>query len=361
LKEIVILPWEEREDIDKNFIPDYVNTLAKEVIKRYSFQVQSMEAVATKPEQGGAIWKLNTNKGPKSLKLLHRRPTRSLFSLGAQRYLVDVKGARVPAIIKTKNGQDFIEAGGKVWFVAEWIEPLAPISKDLEGTKQLCYTLGQFHSQTRGYVPPDGAEIASRLYKWPRKYEKMMNKMDWFRNLAKAYREMPASSVILNVIDKYEDEVRTSLSRLNQSKYLDLIKKGNEEWGLAHQDYGWSNAQMGSNGMWIIDLDGVAYDLPIRDLRKLITGKMAELNKWDVTWVREMIKAYHKGNPISPELYEVLMIDLSLPNEFYRFMKDMVLEPELFLNLTTTEVIKSLIETEQSKWPVLNAIQNDWR
>ena len=29
------------------------------------------------------------------------------------------------------------------------------------------------------------------------------------------------------------------------------------------------------HGMWIIDLDGVAYDLPIRDLRKLISGTMA--------------------------------------------------------------------------------------
>ncbi|MDN3017491.1 CotS family spore coat protein [Paenibacillus sp. BSR1-1] len=360
MKEIVILPWEEREDINV-FVPDYINALAKEVIKNYSFQVNSMEVIATKPEQGGAIWKISTSKGPKSLKLLHRRPTRSLFSLGAQRYLVDIKGASVPAIVKTKHGQDFIEAGGKVWFVAEWIEPLTPISKDLEGTKQLCYTLGQFHAQTRGYVPPDGAEIASRLYKWPRKYEKMITKMDWFKNLSLAYKHMPASTTILTVIDKFQDQARTSLNELNQSKYFDLIKKGNKEWGLAHQDFGWSNSQMGRNGMWIIDLDGVAYDLPIRDLRKLITGKMAELYKWDVTWVREMIMAYHKANPISPELYEVLLIDLSLPNEFYRFMKDILKEPELFLNQATSEVITALIETEQSKWPVLKAIQNDWR
>ena len=51
--------------------------------------------------------------------------------------------------------------------------------------------------------------------------------------------------------------------------------------------------------MWIIDLDGVAYDLPIRDLRKLILGQWQNYIRWDVTWVREMIEAYHEANPIT--------------------------------------------------------------
>ena len=81
--------------------------------------------------------------------------------MGHKRYLVEVKGARVPAIFKTKNGKDYVEAGGKLWFIADWIEPLAPVSKDLEGTKKLCYALGEFHRLTKGYVPPEQAEIAS--------------------------------------------------------------------------------------------------------------------------------------------------------------------------------------------------------
>jgi CotS family spore coat protein len=359
VKDIVVKPWEEREDRSGLYIPDYITALAKEVLKNYDLRVKSLKAVATKSEQGGAIWKIETNLGPKSLKLLHRRPSRSLFSLGAQRYLVDVKHARVPAIFKTKNGKDYIEMGGKLWFIAEWIEPLEPVSKDLEGTKKLCYALGKFHRLTEGYVPPKNAEIASRLHKWPDKYEKMITRMDWFRHIAEAYKEMPASSQILAVVDKFQEQVRNSLKRLNESDYSELIKKGNESWGLVHQDYGWSNGQMGPGGMWIIDLDGVAYDLPIRDLRKLISGKMAELYKWDVTWVREMIKAYHKANPITPELYEILMIDLSLPNEFYRNMNEALKEPELILNDST--LIKTIINIEKSKWNTLKRIQSDWR
>jgi CotS family spore coat protein len=361
LKKIVIEPWEKLEDRDGFFIPDYIEALAQEVLKNYDLHVKSFQAVATKPEQGGAIWKIETNLGPKSLKLLHRRPTRSLFSLGAQRYLDEVKLARVPSIFQTKNGQDYIEAGGKLWFIAKWLEPLEPVSKDLEGTKKLCYALGEFHRLTKGYVPPNKAEIASRLSKWPKKYGKMITKIDWFRHIAEAYKDMPASPYILDVVDTFQDQARQSLLRLEQSNYLDLIKKGNEYWGLAHQDYGWSNCQMGPGGMWFIDLDGVAYDLAIRDLRKLISGKMLDLYKWDVTWVREMIKAYDKANPITPELYEILMIDLSLPNEFYRQMNEVIYQPDLLLNEETAQLIKTIVDIDQSKWNTLKEIQSDWR
>ena len=355
------MPWEEDETTHDFFVPDYINSIAHEVLQHYMFSVQSMEVITTKPDKGGSIWKLETDSGPKSLKLLHRRPTRSMFSLGAQEYLVDVQKARVPPIVKTKDGENYIEAGEKLWFVAEWIDPLAPVTKDLEGAKQLCHALGEFHRLSKGYTPPAGAEVATRLHKWNKTYEKVLRKMDWFRNIANYYPELPASTNLLNVIPVFEEQAKRSIDRMNQSNYMDLVKKGNEFWGLVHQDYGWSNGQMGEHGMWIIDLDGVAYDLPIRDLRKLISGTMDDLYKWDVTWVRDMIMAYHEANPITEDLYEILLIDFSMPNEFYKNIKEVVYDPELFLNEQTNQLIQVIVETDQSKWPILEEIQLDWK
>lgn len=363
LDELLIGPWEVDEMTqDDLFVPDYITEIGNKVLEQhYDFSVQSMQVMATKPLKGGAIWKIETSAGPKSLKLLHRRPTRSLFSLGAQEYLVDVQKAKVPPIYKTKDEQNYVEAGGKLWFVAEWIQSLRPASDDLEGAKLLCHALGEFHRLTKGYIPPEGAEVATRLSKWPKSYQKIINKLDWFRNIAKAYPEMPASSLLLQAIDPFEEQARNSLERLKQSSYYDLVAKGNEYWGLVHQDYGWSNGQQADDGMWVIDLDGVCYDLPIRDLRKLITGTLASFNQWDATWIRGMIKAYHEANPITPELYDILMIDLSLPDEFYKNMKEMVYEPEVFLNVETASLIQHIVDNDQSKWPVLEEIKNDWK
>ena len=104
MDELLIVPWDVDETIHEEFfVPDYITQIGDEVLQHYDFSVKSMEVVTTKSDKGGAIWKLETTSGPKSLKLLHRRPTRSLFSLGAQEYLVDVQKAKSTADCENKG------------------------------------------------------------------------------------------------------------------------------------------------------------------------------------------------------------------------------------------------------------------
>lgn len=355
-----ISPWDHIRTADPDmYVPPEVEKIANRVMAQYDMKVMRKTLITAKSDKGGAIWKIDTNKGPRSLKLLHREPARSLFSVGAQDYLVK-KGARVPALVPTKRDQLSVEAGGKIWIVTDWIEPLKQASKiDLAGAMQLCYGLGEFHKHSRGYKPPSEAAKASRLYRWPKYYQKILKKIGWFREIAKLYREYPASKRLLSVTDGFEQQALNALDRLKKSPYLKMVGKGETHWGLAHQDYGWSNGQLGPGGVWVIDLDGVSYDLPIRDLRKLITGTMEDLGRWDLKWARGMIDAYHQANPIDAETYEILIIDLSLPNEFYKHMKEMIYQPEIFLRTEATEVLDHVLKCEQTKWHVLKALQND--
>ncbi|GAE36508.1 CotS family spore coat protein [Halalkalibacter akibai] len=360
MTEDIIVPWDLDDTLnDDSYVPMYIEEMADKVLTYYDLNVTNRTVVATKADKGGLIWKIETNKGPFSLKVLHRRPTRSLFSLGAQQYLVEEKDARVPPIFKTKSGENFIEMGGKLWFIAEWIS-LTEASKDLKGAQQLCAGLGEFHRLSKGYEPPRGSEKPSRLYRWPRKYEKMITKMTWFKDIAKAYPETIASPTLLSCTDLFEQQAKEALIKLNESAYSELIKKGNTEWGLVHQDYGWANGQLGPGGVWLIDLDGVAYDIPIRDLRKLITGQMEELGFWDPTWMKGMIEAYHETNPISQDLMDLLIIDMSLPNEFYLQVKDLLYEPTEFMDAELDSIVKGIVESDKTKWPALEELK-EWK
>ncbi len=360
-EEQVITPWDLDGTLGDIYVPAYIEEMAHKVVTYYDINVSHMEVITTKADKGGLIWKIDTDKGPMSLKILHRRPTRSLFSLGAQEYLVVEKNAKVPPIIKTKTGENFVEMGGKLWFVAEWIEPLEQVGKDLEGAKLLCAAIGEFHRLSKGYIPPKGAENASRLYRWPKTYKKIVKKMDWFRDIANAYPEMPASSTVLSVVDMFEEQAKNSVQLLEQSAYHELTARGNKEWGLVHQDYGWSNGQRGADGMWIIDLDGVAYDLPIRDLRKLITGTMDDLGAWDFTWAKGMIDAYHEVNPIEDDLFEILLIDMSLPNLFYKNVKEMLYEPTIFMDGELEALVNRIVEIDRTKWAVIEQLREAWK
>lgn len=332
---------------------------ADEVMACYDMKVSSITFITAKPDKGGAIWRIDTDRGPRSLKQLHRTPPRSRFSVAVQEYVVE-RGARVPGIIRTRTGDSGVERDGKLWIVTDWIEPLAPVTKaGLEGAQALCYGLAEFHAHTRGFLPPPGAQKASRLYRWPRTYQKMITKIGWFRNLARLYPEMVASPVLLAVVDTFEEQARRALRRLEASPYHALTARGEPYWGLAHQDYGFSNGQEGLGGIWIIDLDGVAYDLPVRDLRKLITSTMDDMGVWDPGYMLGMIEAYHSALPIEPELFEVLLIDMALPNEFYKNVKELVYDPA-FMDAEMDGLIRRIVATEESKWPALEQLRTAW-
>jgi hypothetical protein len=55
------------------------------------------------------------------------------------------------------------------------------------------------------------------------------------------------------------------------------------------------------------------------------------------------------------------MIDLSLPNEFYKNIKEVAYEPEMFLNdPATIQLIQNIADTDKSKC-CLEALEKDWK
>lgn len=364
MEQYMIKPWDTRDgtqatpvDWDMQ-VPPEVDQLADLVSQQYDMTVHSRTLITSKPDKGGAIWRIETDKGPRSLKVLHRTPERSLYSVGLQDYVVK-QGARVAALIPAKDGKLFVEMGGKLWIVTDWI-PLQPANKvDLVGAQELCFGLGEFHRHTKGYVPPLGAKNSSRLYRWPNYYQKIAKKIGWMREMAKAYPETVASKSILAVVDQYEQQAKEALERLKASAYPKMVSMGEPHWGLVHQDYGWSNGQNGPGGLWVIDLDGVSYDLPFRDLRKLITSTMDDMGTWDVSWMRGMIEAYHKANPLDKESFEVLLIDMAMPNEFYKHLKEMFFDPVTFLNTEAESILQRVLATDQTKSQALAELAKD--
>lgn len=359
MSEYIIQPWGTAEQ-DFEDVPAELTELAKQVMRNYDMKVNNMVMITSKPDKGGAIWQIDTNKGMRSLKVLHRSPERSMFSVGAQEYLVN-QGARVPKLIRSKSGKNCVKAGGKLWIVTDWIDLTPADQTTIDGFAQLCYGLGEFHHHSKGYFPPFGSKFSSRLHNYPKQYQKVATKIGWFRELARVYPETPASRTLLKLVDKYEHQAIKALERLNTTSYYSLIAKGEQYWGLAHQDYGFSNGQIGPKGVWIIDLDGVSFDLPIRDLRKLVTSSMEDKGTWDVNWMNGMIHAYNQANPISPQLFNVFLTDMMLPNEFYKHVKEIIFNPEMSMNEELLTLLSNIESQDATKWTTLQQLGKDWR
>jgi hypothetical protein len=76
--------------------------------------------------------------------------------------------------------------------------------------------------------------------------------------------------------------------------------------------------------------------------------------------MRGMIEAYHEANPLSAESFDVLLIDMALPNEFYKHLKEVFFDPVTFLSTGGVEAIQQrIVAADQSKWQALAELAKD--
>ncbi len=79
--EQLIIPWDLDGSLGDLYVPSFIEDMAIDVIKHYNFKVTQMEVITTKADKGGFIWKIETDEGPKSLKILHRRRREAYLAL----------------------------------------------------------------------------------------------------------------------------------------------------------------------------------------------------------------------------------------------------------------------------------------
>lgn len=309
-EEYVLSPEEEQRLI----------TLAETILKNWEVTVNQIDVV-----QGGQmalVWKIHTSEGPICLKRIHRPEKKALFSINAQNYLA-LKGTRVPGIIPNKHGVLYTKHGPFLFVVYEWIEgrPFElTVQEDLEFIMK---GLAEFHTASMGYRPPDGIPIFTKLGRWPNHYIKRCQQMETWKLTAKSMPEDPFSQLYLAEIDPFIHEGRSTLKRLLESEYPAWVSRLKASPTLCHQDYGTGNSLLGDDGqIWVIDLDTVSFDLPIRDLRKMIIPLLDTTGVWNEEQFHVMINAYESVSPLTEKQKEIMFIDMLFPYELYDVIRE---------------------------------------
>ncbi len=294
--------------------------LAEYIITSWDVAVDRIEVI-----QGGQmalVWKIHTPNGPVCLKRIHRPEKKALFSINAQNYLAE-KGGRVPGIIRNKNDMLFTKQGPFLFVLYDWIEggvfDLA-VDPDLEVVMK---GLAEFHLWSEGYHPPEGIPVFKKLGRWPNHYIKRCQQMESWKLIAQSTPDNPFSQLYIQEIDYFIKQGRETLERLMNSKYVPWIEQQSANPTLCHQDYGAGNTVLGQDGkIWVIDLDTVSYDLPIRDLRKMIIPLLDTTGEWDEARFQLMMNAYESVNPLTDEQKEVMYIDMLFPYEMYDIARE---------------------------------------
>lgn len=294
--------------------------LAETIIKSWDFEVNNIEVI--QGLQMALVWKIHTSEGPICLKRIHRPEKKALFSINAQNYLAK-KGARVPGIIPNKNNQLYTKFGPFLFVVYEWIEGRPFELTNDEDLQMIMKGLAEFHTSSVGYQPPPGVPVFTKLGRWPNHNIKRYQQMDTWKKLARKEPDDPFSQVYLSSIDPFIEEAKDTLKRLLDSEYNHWVSEVKKQPNLCHQDYGTGNSLLGpDNEIWVIDLDTVSFDLPIRDLRKMIIPLLDTTGVWDEARFNLMLDSYESVAPLTNEQKKVMFIDMLFPYELYDIIRE---------------------------------------
>lgn len=323
--------------------------LALDVLKNYDISPSAVTVV-----QSGSIktvWKIRAGSETLCLKRLKQTYDKALFSVNAQIYIKN-KGGNVPGIMLNINNQPITIYDDQLFVVYEWLNGRDlnfDISKDLELAVK---GLAKFHTFSKGYNPVENARTSSKLGKLPEQYASMKNKFAEWKEIAADNASAPHHSTYLKYADSMIAIAGRAIELINKSSYDSLTGPGSDSVVLCHQDYGKGNALMTDNGIYVLDLDGVTFDLPSRDLRKII-GKLAEnKNHWSVCLINEVTDWYTQINPMDEKEKHVLYIDLLFPHWFFGLVKNIYKSNKA----VKSAKIEKICKLEQYKVPILDSL-----
>lgn len=326
-----------------------LDKIAKDVLMSYGIKPDSIRVV-----QSGSIktvWKISAAGKQLCLKRLRQTMDKAQFSVNAQIY-IKRSGGLVPGIILDKNNRPIVQYNDQLFVLYEWID-----GKDLNfgnpaEFKQAVQGLARFHIATKGYKPDNGVRVSSKLGKWPEQYASMKAKLAAWKEIAAANPSIASNQAYIKYCTSMINIANQAIEKLSQSEYGRLAASGSTSVVLCHQDYGKGNALAAGNDVFILDLDGVTFDLPARDLRKII-GKQAEnRGQWQAATINDIIGWYSEVNPLSSAEKNTVYIDLLFPHWFYGLVKNQFQGGK---TLRASE-IERIARLEEAKVPILNAI-----
>lgn len=293
--------------------------LANDVLLKYNILPEKMKIIQDNGLK--TLWKFGYNNQTMCLKRLKHSKDKALFTVNAQIYIYK-NGGNVPRIYLNTKGEAITEFNEQLFVLYEWIDGRDLNFSNPSDLRLAMEGISRFHLYSKGYKPPKGARVSSKLGRWSNQYQSMKSRMLKWKEQSLLKPHNPSFKCYLKYISSIIGIADMALNELEKSSYNKLTDIKFEESSLCHQDYGEGNVIYSDGIVYVIDLDGVTYDLPMRDLRKIIGKRMIKHGKWEKETILTILKWYERNNKLSYQEKELMKIDLLFPHWFFGDVKN---------------------------------------
>lgn len=328
------------------------------ILSQYDINVTNIKLQSDKGKK--AVWWIKTSSGDKVLKK-HSCSSQTLeFILAAVEHLRRGK-VNLSKIIKTRDNVTYVKGTKGCYVLSDAIVGTVPNEDKPQELKIILEALATFHSASKNFVPPISSKARIHLGSQKEEFEAQMLKLKGFYDMemSKA-KHSEFGQIILDSFPYFYKRMQLAIEENQKSGYDRWCLESKNSNCLCHQDFTASNLIFTkSKEIFVLDIDSITIDLPIRDIRKLLNKIMKKKGQWDSKLAMQMLHWYNAVNPLPHWQWQVLKETLIFPHLFVGIMSKYYEQRES--NWTEDryiERLKGMIKTEKSIEPILKNFEN---
>ncbi|MBD7912615.1 CotS family spore coat protein [Clostridium cibarium] len=309
--------------------------IIKNLIKeKYNLNIKSIEQVKN-------TYKIDAEEGRYCIKIIKYQFSHFYFILSAILYLQKRGFSKIPDILKTKDGEYYIEFLGYYAYLTEWIPAReSNFDDDIELAK-VSEKLAELHECSEGFSVTKDMKPRIGWFSWIdvfntrkeeiRDFEKRINQKAYKSNFDLLYK---------SCIDEEVDRADKCIRGLKDSNYIELMEREVLKRGFCHHDYAHHNILFSEKGdIYIIDFDYCIMDTHLHDLASLLIRAMKN-GKWNNKNAEIIVNSYSKVKRISQDEMKLMKYFINFPQSFWqigiqKYWEQQPWEDEFFLNRLT--------------------------
>lgn len=296
--------------------------LNKYVLSKYKLKVLSIENVKFKDtDKQRAVYKINTNKGPKCLKKVYYDKHTLLFIYSTIEWL-NMKGIRSPRLLPTKSGVRFVEHSNHVFILTDWIEGRKCSYDNAFDVIISAKTLGKLHKSSYGFFPIKDSYSRVSSTDYYDSYNKHLNQLPALYEKASLINDDFSKMFI----QSYDYNLKCAKESVNTFSTLDFGKNFGDNisrFSICHLDYVNKNLIFSDEGLYIIDFDNTKMDYPVHDivyfLKRLLRRKHT---LWNFEVFKTAINSYESVRTLSYNEHLFILAALQFPHKYWKISKD---------------------------------------
>lgn len=326
----------------------------KRALEKYDIEVLGIKTESYKGKKG--VWWIKTPKGKKILKKQSQSKETLNFILAGVKHLTR-NGVKIPEIIKSKEGNDYVLVDDTCYILSEAIDGKTLNYSSSKNIERIVRELADFHKASIGFAPPENCKIRTHLGLWIEKYQKEIDKLKKYHEMEEAQdSHSEFGKIILREYPYFYNRMETALKEFKKNNYQMWVDEVNQTGSLCHQDFTAGNLIYTEIGdLYVLDTDSLTIDIPLRDIRKILNKIMKRKKKWEMALVKDILGWYQNQYPLKSWQWEVLKPTLTYPHLFTGIMSKYYERREK----TWTEQkylsrLKEMIKIEKSLDPIID-------